>query len=248
MLALVLALSFSSIGLAKTPEEKAAAKEAKLQKKRDKELLKVQRKDNMKKVEEWAEGGDVQAQLILSYAYRTKQRVNKKHRKQLEREWYEKAAAVNPELAEHFIPLEYYKKEAPLERLFGVSACLAQIGEYVEVSIEDAIRWAQLGESEYDELSLAVIGTAYYTGRGFDQDYEKAIEYFKCAGDEPIALYHLSDAYFNGNGVEKDLRRGKFYADYLKLVSQAKIDKRRAKMQRKKDRKTKRHEEQSEAN
>ena len=54
MLALMLALNFSSIGLAKTPEEKAAAKDAKLQKKREKQLLKVQRKDNIKKITAWA--------------------------------------------------------------------------------------------------------------------------------------------------------------------------------------------------
>ena len=161
----------------------------------------------------------------------------KKNRKALAVEWHDKASETNPELAADFLPIEYYRKEVPLERLFGLAACRAQTGHHVEVSIDDTIRWAQLGESEYDTLSLAVVGTAYYTGRGFDRDYEKAIEYFKRAGDEPIALYHLSDAYANGNGVERDLKQAKFYADYLRLVSQAELDKRRAKMQKKKDKK-----------
>ena len=113
-------------------------------------------------------------------------------------------------------------------------------------SIRICVRWGLLGESEYDTLSMAVVGAAYYTGRGFNQDYEKAIEYFKRAGEEPIALYHLSDAYLNGNGVDKDLKKAKFYADYMKLVSQARIDKYRAKMQRKKDRKDAKEERKAE--
>ena len=250
MVTLMFAFSFligpSSIAFAKTPEEKAAAKEAKLQKKRDKELLKVQRKDNIKKLMEWAEGGDVQAQLILSYAYATKQRVPKKNRKVLAVEWHDKAAEANPELAANFLPIEFYKKEASLERLFGLSACRSLIGDYVDQNFDDAVRWGLLGESEYDTLSMAVVGAAYYTGRGFNQDYEKAIEYFKRAGEEPIALYHLSDAYLNGNGVDKDLKKAKFYADYMKLVSQARIDKYRAKMQRKKDRKDAKEERKAE--
>ena len=250
MVTLMFAFSFligpSSIAFAKTPEEKAAAKEAKLQKKRDKELLKVQRKDNIKKLMEWAEGGDVQAQLILSYAYATKQRVPKKNRKVLAVEWHDKAAEANPELAANFLPIEFYKKEASLERLFGLSACRSLIGDYVDQNFDDAVRWGLLGESEYDELSMAVVGAAYYTGRGFNQDYEKAVEYFKRAGEEPIALYHLSDAYLNGNGVDQDLKKAKFYSDYMNLVSKAKIDKYRAKMQRKKDKKDAREERKAE--
>ena len=246
MFALALTLDLSSTAAAKTPEEKQAAKEAKLQKKRDKALLKVQRKDNIKKLMEWAEGGDVQAQLILSYAYATKQRVPKKNRKVLAVEWRNKAAEANEELAANFLPIEFYKKEAPLERLFGLSACRSLIGDYVEQNFDDAVRWGLLGESEYDELSMAVVGAAYYTGRGFNQDYKKAVEYFKRAGEEPIALYHLSDAYLNGNGVDQDLKKAKFYSDYMNLVSKAKIDKYRAKMQRKKDKKDAREERKAE--
>ena len=80
---------------------------------------------------------------------------------------------------------------------------------------------------------MAVLGSAYYTGRGLRQDYAKALELLKRAGDEPIALALLSDAYANGNGVDKDLEKSRFYADYLKLIRQPKIDEQTAKNLRK---------------
>ena len=49
------------------------------------------------------------------------------------------------------------------------------------------------------------------------------------AREEPIALYLLSDAYAKGNGVDKDLEKSKFYADYLEMIRQPKIDKKREK-------------------
>ena len=96
--------------------------------------------------------------------------------------------------SENFIPIAYHdRKNIPLSKLYGFAACHAQIGDYIPVNFEDAVRWAQMGASENDPLSLAVLGSAYYKGRGIAQDYKKAIEYFKRAHEEPIALY-----YFNG--------------------------------------------------
>lgn len=231
LLIFFVAVNFSSSASAKTPEEKAAEKEAKLQKKRDKQLAKVHRKTNILQVMNWAEAGDVQAQMILSYAYSTGQRVP--HKKTLAIAWQEKVEVVNPDLVENFIPLEYYKKRIDLARLYGLAACRSQTGEFVEKNFDDVIRWAELGASELDTLSLAVLGSAYYTGRGVQQDYRQAIDYLKKAGTEPIALYILSDAYAHGNGVDKDPAQSKFYADYLKLISQQKIDKQRDKNSKK---------------
>ena len=78
ILACIFAFNFSSVTFAKTPEEKAAAKAAKLQKKQEKKVLKAARKNNIKTVEEWANGGDVQAKFILAYAQKTGQHIKKK--------------------------------------------------------------------------------------------------------------------------------------------------------------------------
>ena len=236
LLAFMLTANFLSVD-AKTKEEKAAEKKAnqefKLQQKREKELAKAARRTNILKVREWAKNGDVQAQMILSYAYATGQRVDKVP--ELAEQWQGKVAASNADLVKNFIPLEYLNKKVKLPRLYGLAACRSQIGLYVEQNFDDAIRWAELGASEFDTLSFAILGTAYYTGRGYRQDFKKAIEFFKKAGNEPIALKMLSDAYAKGNGVDKDLEKSKFYADYLNAIVQPKIDKRRQKNQDKLD-------------
>lgn len=229
-LAIVVALNLFSFAavFAKTAEEKAAEKEQRQQAKQAKELLKAYRKTNILQVEQLAADGDIQAQFILYYAYSTGQRV--KRNDETAATWKAAVEKNNAPLLENFIPIAYQKKKkVPLQQLYGLAACHSQVGEYVPVNFDNAVTWAQLGASENDPLSLAVLGSAYYTGRGLPQDYKKAIEYFKRAVNEPIALFLLSDAYANGNGVEKDLAKSKFYADYSKLVRQPKIDKQTAK-------------------
>ena len=237
LLTLMLTANFLSDAQAKTAEEKAAEKQAnkefKLQQKREKELAKIARRTNIFKVEEWAKSGDVQAQLILSYAYRTGQRVRRD--KKVAAELEEQVEASNEDLLKNFIPIEYADKEIKLPRLYGLAASRSQVGRYVEQNFDDALRWAELGASEFDTLSFAIIGSAYYTGRGYRQDYKKAVEILKKAKDEPIALNLLSDAYAKGNGVDKDLEKSKFYADYCKSVLQPKIDKRKQKNQERMD-------------
>ena len=230
--AFMLMTNFLSVS-AKTAEEKAAEKQAnkefKLQQKREKELAKAARKTNILKVEEWAKNGDIQAQMILFYAHLTGQRVNlnKKNAAELQK----KISSLNADFVNNFIPIDYYKKKVALPRLYGLAASRSNIGQYVDQNFDDAVRWAELGASEFDTLSFAILGSAYYTGRGYRQDYKKAIEFFKKAGSETIALSLLSDAYAKGNGVDKDLEKSKFYADYLKSVVQPKIDKVRDKNQ-----------------
>lgn len=225
MLALIVLLNFSAVTCAKTPEEKAAAKAAKLQKKQEKQILKAARKNNIKTVEAWANGGDQQAQFILAYAKQTGQRIQRDRK--AAKELFTKLKKVNAELVENFIPLDDYGKKVKLPRLYGIAASNSQIGKYVPINFDDVIKWAELGASEKDTLSFAILGSAYYTGRGVRQDYKQAIEYLKLAGAEPVALSILADAYAKGNGVDKNPKQSKFYENYLKLVTQPKIDKRR---------------------
>ena len=233
ILACIFAFNFSSVTFAKTPEEKAAAKAAKLQKKQEKKVLKAARRNNIKTVEEWANGGDVQAKFILAYAQKTGQHIKKN--KDAAAELIHELKKVNAYLVENFIPLEYHGKKVKLSRLYGIAACNSQIGNYVVINFDDVIKWAELGASENDTLSLAVLGAAYYTGRGVRQDYKQALEYLKSAKNEPLALQLLADAYAKGNGVDKNPQKSKFYSNYLKLVIQPKIDKQRNKNSKKID-------------
>ena len=231
-LAFMLALNFFAVAHAASDADKAAKKEQKLQRKQAKQLAKAYRRKNIAQVEQWAQGGDLQAQIILYYAYSEGAHVKKNL--ETAEQWKTAVGKDNETFLENFIPITYHdRKKMPLEKFYGFAACHAQIGDYIPVSFENAVRWAQMGASENDPLSLAILGTAYYTGRGIAQDYKKAIEYFKRAQEEPIALYHLSDAYLHGNGVDRDLDKSKFYADYFRLVRQPKIDKQTQKNMRK---------------
>ncbi len=214
---------FGGTVFAKSEEEKAAKKEAKLDKKRAKQILKAAGNANFQKVMEWSENGDIQAQIILSYAYRKGERVKTSYKKS--DELREQIAKKNKHLLENFIPSEYGKKKVPLPRMYGLAAYHAHLKDYAEATESDAIRWAELGASENDSLSLAYLGSAYYTGRGVAQNYEMAIDYLKRAGQEQLALQLLSDAYAKGNGVDKDLKKSKLYSDYSDFLKQKKNSK-----------------------
>ena len=67
--------------------------------------------------------------------------------------------------------------------------------------------------------SIFNIGFMYYTGRGVEQDYDTAIEYYRRAADQglPVALFAVGDCYYLGNGVEKDIKQAeKWYKEALK--------------------------------
>lgn len=225
-LVLILTLIFASNFFysevcAKTAEEKAAEKEAnkefKADKKREKEVSKLARQTNFKKVLELAEGGDIFAEMVVSYAYRTGQRVIRTSYKTAD-ELKAKVAAKDKDFAENFIPQSNGNKKIKLSKIFGIAAYHA----HLKNNIEKAIFWAEMGASENDKFSFAYLGSAYYTGRGVGQDYKMAIDFLKKAGDEPLALKILSDAYEKGNGVEKDLKKSKIYADYSELLKKKK--------------------------
>ena len=232
LLTLIFTLNFFSVGKAETLQEAIdAQKELKQQKKQAKELKKAAKKANIKTVEVWANAGDVQAQMILSYAYQHGLSVSRNQT--LAAEWKLKAEKINPVYVKNFVPVEYYGKTIPLARLYGIAAYRAQVGVYIKPSFDDAVRWAELGESEQDTWSMALLGSAYYTGRGVKQDYKTAIDYLKQSQKEALSLMLLSDAYAKGNGVEKDLKVSKLYADYLNIVNQAKVEKQKAKGEKK---------------
>ena len=214
---------FSGVVFAKSDEEKAAKKEAKLDKKRNKKVSKAAAKANFQKVLEWAENGDIQAQIILAYAYRKGLRVKTSYKKS--DEIRSKIPKQNKHLLETFIPSEYGKKKVELSRMYGLAAYHAHLKDYDNATDSDAIRWAELGAAENDSLSLAYIGSAYYTGRGVAQNYEMAVDYLKRAGDNFLALQLLSDAYEKGNGVDKNLKKSKLYADYLEFLKHKKKSK-----------------------
>ena len=210
---------FSAVTYAATAEEKAAKKEAKLEKKRAKQIAKQAKKNNFVKLQQMADEGDVQALIILAYAYEKGEQGMKRLPKMV-KVLKSKAAKKAPDLVENFIPTEYGKRRIQLSRMYGLAASHARLRDYPGATDDDTIKWAEMGVAEQDSLSLAILGAAYYTGRGVGQDYKVAVSYFKQAGTDFLALQLLADAYKNGNGVDKDLRKSKIYSDYLQLLKQ----------------------------
>ncbi len=223
------------LGKKKTPEEKKAEEEAKALEKMQKKLNKAAKKVNASELEQMAESGNVQAQCILSYAYHTGQSV--KHDEELAKLWQDRAEEENAALVKNFIPPEYGKEKVRLARLFTIAGHRAHLGQYVKQDINEAVMWNEMGAREKDKMAIAYMGSAYYTGRGVKQDYAMAISLLEQAGDEPLALQLLADAWTKGKGVEKDIEKGKLYAEYLKLVTKPKVEAKKEKKLKKNEKK-----------
>lgn len=223
------------IGGKKSPEEKKKEEEEKEQK----ELDKAYKTADLQQVAEWAEKDkDPQAQCILSYAYLTGQGVAKDPNMAII--WQNRAADQNVQLVKNFIPQEYYdKKIIPLAELYALAGRRSHLGRYVKQSYDDAVRWSGLGANEKNPAALAYMGTAYYTGRGLPQNYDKAMVCLQAAGKDPLAMKMMSMAFRDGNGVKRDLDMSKRYGDYLKLVQEKKTQQHKAQVLEKYDKQIK---------
>ncbi len=240
------------LGPKKTKEEKEKEKQRKKEEKQDKEIEKAAKelmktekaKDainnpetHISMVKKWADEGDVQAQCIMAYAYHTGQRVPRNN--DIAMEWQKRATKQNVPLVKNFIPLEYENQVVPIERLFAIAGRRSHAGKYVEKSVEDAVRWSQMGAEEKDSLATAYLAAAYYTGNGMPLDPKKAVEIAQTVEKDPLSLHILIDAYQFGKGVERDTKKSDRYARYLKLVIDKKHEKEMIKMNRKYDKEIK---------
>ena len=238
------------LGPKKTDEQKAQEKKAKEEKKEKKEMEKEEKKQEKAKaapaakdgevhdipshmdlVVDWAKKGDVQAQCILSYAYDTGQRVPRDRQQALR--WQKKASEQNEALVKFFIPVEYGKKKVPLPKLFSLAGKRSHVGQFVQQSYDDAVRWCAMAAAEKDAEGVSYLSSAYYTGRGIKQDYKNALFCANLTKKNPLSLHVLIDAYRTGNGVEKSLEKSEYYRKYLELVVDKKRDKEKEKLLRK---------------
>ena len=224
---------------------KIAKRIARLKEKQNKEVKK-QLKDwenfvaseEIENLKNLAEGGDVQAQCILSYAYLTGQGV--KINRGLAYRWEYEAKRTNKDLVQNFIPVEYYEtKKIPLTTLYAIAGKRAHAGQYVPQDYDEAIRWSKLAASKGDLSAISYLGSAYYTGRGVEQDVDRAIDYFYVTLHEPLSLTLLADAYNRGNGVKKNPDKAKLFEEYLNKVESPKREKKIEKILKRNARKIK---------
>ncbi|SFT34705.1 hypothetical protein SAMN02910356_00157 [Selenomonas sp. GACV-9] len=205
------------------PQDKAARKARREEKRMQAQLEKAYRKYDFEQVQAWARENDSEAMCIVAYAYQTGQQVGQD--KEQAALWQGKAARANAALAKLYASPAYTKKKLPLARLYAMAGRRAHQGQVVPQSYGAAVRWSQLGAHEGDTAALAYIGSAYYTGRGLPRDEKKAVEYFEKAPHEPLSVSLLADAYKNGRGVQKNPEKGEAYATFLRMA-QDKMDNR----------------------
>ncbi len=78
---------------------------------------------------------------------------------------------------------------------------------------EKAVEYYQL--SEGNPVALHWLGTYYYDGVVVQQNYTKAASYFKIAANSDVegSMVYLANMYLSGNGVGKNCKQAKYWAN-----------------------------------
>ncbi len=121
----------------------------------------------------------------------------------------------------------YYEKKNPSEKddsLFvealdyliektGDLKYATQLGGfyYENKKFDLALKYYLLGAEANDKYALVGLGYIYYYGRCGEVDYNQAFEYYSRASElgEDEATLRISDMYYKGKGVKKDLEKSK---------------------------------------
>ena len=133
-----------------------------------------------------AEGGNSDAQVLLSLMYDNGQGLPQDRRKATE--WLLRAADGGNSNAKHDIGLRYYR------------------GQGVEQNYQTAADWWQKAASDGIPDSQFNLALLYHRGLGVGQDFIKARRYFKQAADKghDLAQYSLATMHAFGHGGAKD--------------------------------------------
>lgn len=89
-----------------------------------------------------------------------------------------------------------------LDRYVLVGVLLLFAGLSPAADVQSLLERAEAG----DAYAQAELGYRYHTGEGIEQDYSKAIQWYRLAAEQgqPYAQYNLGLAYAFGQGVEQD--------------------------------------------
>lgn len=133
-----------------------------------------------------AEGGNSDAQVLLSLMYDNGQGLPQDRRKATE--WLLRAADGGNSNAKHDIGLRYYR------------------GQGVEQNYQTAADWWQKASDDGIPDSQFNLALLYHRGLGVGQDFIKARRYFKLASDKghDLAQYSLATMHAFGHGGAKD--------------------------------------------
>ena len=89
-----------------------------------------------------------------------------------------------------------------------------------ELDFDDSNKYKELVEYltknlnyDKDGFYAYVLGNCFYYGKGIEQDYEKAVYYYKLGAKKgnSSAQYYLGDCYYSGYGVIKNYKKAVYY-------------------------------------
>ncbi|MDE6743040.1 MAG: sel1 repeat family protein [Lachnospiraceae bacterium] len=92
-----------------------------------------------------------------------------------------------------------------VEGYLGTASVLLDEEEY-EAALEDYIKASEGTERLFISSAMSNVGWMYFEGKGIEQDYEMALEWYEKAADlgNMYAMNNIGDMYCEGYGVEQD--------------------------------------------
>lgn len=137
-------------------------------------------------LEQKAESGDVEAQIVMGVAYGDGNAVPKDYGKAFR--LFHKAAASGHPMGESSLGFMYV------------------IGQGTQRNPAEAFKWFQKAAEQGDAQGEANLGWMYYTGESVERDPAKAVEWFRKAADggSSSGMNRLGIAYEEGQGVPRD--------------------------------------------
>lgn len=141
-----------------------------------------------------AQAGNADAQYEIGYRYYYGEGLEQDY--SIAYKWFEKAAEQGIEEA--------------IEILGEMYIC-----EFGGITLDNvrALQWYLKSMENSDPPSQTKIGTYFYDGEWFPQDYAKAIEWYEKAAiqDYAPAQFFLGRMYYIGTGINRDLEKGAEY-------------------------------------
>jgi TPR repeat protein len=137
-------------------------------------------------LEQKAEAGDVEAQVVMGGAYNRGNVVPRDYGKALA--LFQKAAASGHPMAEESLGIMYV------------------IGHGTQRNPAEAFKWFQKAAEHGYAQGVDDVGWMYYRGEGTERDPAKAVELFRKASElgSPSGMNRLGIAYAEGKGVSRD--------------------------------------------
>lgn len=172
-----------------------------------------------------AEQGNVDAQRKLGDCYFQGEYIEKNIEEAIK--WFQKAAEQGNGFAQYELGYIYMRgdgvdinlaesikwfRKADEQDIHGAMAgMLGCYGRYIQVDVENAIKWIQECAKQRDAYAQLALGICYANGKGVEKNAEEAARWYQEAAEQGLvlAMLLLRDCYQKGKGVEQNFTEAK---------------------------------------